>query len=242
MRSDTASRYRSADRPCWHSRKVGTYADEVVANVEFLEARARELADQETDRARGLDGKATALLAVIVALIAASAAFAARMPDLAAGQDLRVLWAAEIGLALLFLLAAGGFAVAAVVPRAARTAIHIDELLRWRTEVYLMQDPALVKGSVLNASVHSIGHSRTVNTRKAKRLTVASMLFGAALVSIVALTITLAAHDATREPAQHPTGDRTGTAAGKRHAVGRAHVSHAADGSEARRRTDGGHR
>jgi hypothetical protein len=195
---------------------MDTGRENVSANVAFLEARSRELAEQEIDRARGLDGKATALLAVIVALVAAGVAFGARMPDIAAGHEARVLWAVEIGSALLLLLAAAGFAVAAVVPRAVRTAVHISEVRRWRSEPYLTQDTTVVQGILLNANVHSVGHSRVVNTRKAQRLKIASVLFGAAVISIVALAISLTVHDATREPARHsasPGPSRSGAVA-----------------------------
>lgn len=218
---------------------MDTYHEHVVANVAFLEARARDLADQEIDRARSLDGKATALVAVIVALIAAGVAFAARMPDIPATSGARVLWASQVGAALMLLLAAGGFAVAAVIPRAVRTAMHISEVRRWRSEPYLMQEPTLVQGMLLNANVDSVGHSRGVNAMKATRLKIASSLFAAALASIVALAISLAVHDATREPPNNPASASSGASAGGGRdtpANGRADVSDAADGSQARGR------
>lgn len=223
---------------------MGGYPESVSTNVAYLEARTRELAEQEIDRARGLDSKATALLATIVALIAAAAAFGARMPDIAAGSDARWLWAAEVGVALVFLLAAGGFAVLAIAPRAVRTAVHIRDVRQWRSKHYLMQDPEVVQGILLNANVHSVGHSRDANARKAKRLKIASALFGAALAAIVLLAVSLATHDASaHHPTQHSVADRANRAgrAARASRLGRTDVSHATHGSQARRRLHGGH-
>ena len=174
------------------------FSDNVTKNVAFLGDRAREMAADESDRSKVLDTKAAGVVAASVALTGAGASFAARLSELEGGSGAKLLWAVELGAALLFLLLAGGFAVWALAPKAVRTAIHIDELRRWDTPRVLEDDPTLVEGSHLRASVHSVGHARTVNNIKAGRLRWASLGLGAGLASIVVLAVSLAAHAVER--------------------------------------------
>lgn len=188
-----------ADLVGGHSRaeavqSVTAYSEHIAANVEFLGARAREIAADEVDRAKGLDSKATAMIAGSGALIAASAGFAVRVFEIDAGAGAKRLWAVELGVALLFLLAAGAVALFALVPKAVRTAVHIDELNTWPTPNVLEQDPVLTEGSLMRASIDSIGHARTVNNQKAHRLVQASWAFAGALTSIVALALSIVLH------------------------------------------------
>ncbi len=170
------------------------FSDNVTANVAFLGDRAREMAADESDRSKVLDTKAAGVVAASVALIGAGASFASRLAELQGGSAVKLLWTVELGVALFFLLLSGGFAVWALAPKAVRTAVHIDELQRWDTPRVLEVDPTGVAGSLLRASVHSVGHARTVNNVKAGRLKWASIGLGAGLASIVVLTVSLAAH------------------------------------------------
>lgn len=176
------------------SLEMGVFSENVTANVAFLGDRAREMAADESDRSKVLDTKAAGVVAASVALTAAGASFAARLSELEGGSGARLLWTVELGSALFFLLLAGGLAVWALAPKAVRTAVHIDELRRWDTPRVLEDDPTRVAGSLLRASVHSVGHARTVNNVKAGRLRWASIGLGAGLASIVALAVSLAAH------------------------------------------------
>ena len=142
---------------------MAAYSDNVTTNVAFLGARAREMAADESDRSKVLDTKAAGVVAASVALTGAGASFAARLAELEGGYGAKLLWTLELGAALVFLLLAGGFAVWALAPKAVRTAIHVDELRRWDTPRVLEDDPTRVEGSLLRASVHSVGHARTVN-------------------------------------------------------------------------------
>ena len=180
---------------------MAAYSDNVTTNVAFLGARAREMAADESDRSKVLDTKAAGVVAASVALTGAGASFAARLAELEGGYGAKLLWTLELGAAraaLVFLLLAGGFAVWALAPKAVRTAIHVDELRRWDTPRVLEDDPTRVEGSLLRASVHSVGHARTVNNIKAGRLRLASIGLGAGLASIVALAVSLAAHAVER--------------------------------------------
>lgn len=178
------------------------YSDHLRANTSLLGERADALNAQEVERSRGLDTKASGLLAVAVVLLAAAAGFAAQMPG--GGEGARTLWAIELGTTLLFLIAAGAYAASAIAPQSAYARIHLDELALWSTEKYLDQDPTLVRGALLNADLESVRLSRGVNARKANRLRRATLLFGGALASIVALTMSLAIHAATEDPLAPP--------------------------------------
>lgn len=203
------------------------YSDEVEANVRFFGDRARELADQEVERARALDTKAGALVAGCVALLGASVVFATRLSEIPGGQGAKSLWAAELVAVLLALFGAGGLAAWAFAPKAFRAEIHIDELLTWPTPEALDRGPVYNQGVLLHGSVVSIGHARVANHDKAKRLAWAFAVFAAALASIVLLAASLAIHAATSSaddrspgrafPAPH---DRVGSGANAPGAAG----------------------
>jgi hypothetical protein len=172
------------------------YSEDVRTNVEFLGERAREMTADEVDRTKSLDTKATALIAGCVALIAAGASFASRMGELPGGSGAKTAWAIEIAGALGFLLAAAGFAVWAIVPKAVRTAVAYHEVETWALPSTLQQDCTLVAGTLLRAATHSVGHARGVNNRKADRMMRSSWLFAAAIAFIVALTVHLSIYAA----------------------------------------------
>lgn len=157
------------------------------ANTTTLEARAREVAAQEVDRANGIDQKAAGLMAAGLALLAAGVAFAATIGGVHVGTGARTLWAVLLILTLLLLLASLGFAVAAVRPRVFRIVLHVNELRRWPTVGYLNKDPAMVQGTLLRGSIFAIEEARKVNTCKADRLAVAFRVFAAAVAVIVLL-------------------------------------------------------
>jgi hypothetical protein len=175
---------------------VSIYSEQVIANVEFLGSRARELTDQEIERARSLDTKAGAIVAASVALVGASVAFIARLADLDGGAGAKTLWAIELIVALIALLFAGGLAVWALAPRVIRSTVAFHEIEAWETPRVLEADPTVNQGSLLRASVHSIGLSRKANNRKARRQKWASWILAGALISISALTISVAVHAA----------------------------------------------
>lgn len=216
-----------------------SYSDSVIRNAEFLGERARDLAAQEVERGRGLDTKSAGMVAVSVALVAAAASFASGLGDLSGGSGAKTLWAVELGVASVALLVAGGLAVWAIAPRVVRTTVAYNELRRWPTPRVMEQPPTLNRGSILQADLHSVGHARSVNKRKAERLAYATWTFAVALLAIVCLTVSLAAHAAARsdedgnteKPARaepRPRGDAAGS--------GRADVSDAGT----RHRSQGG--
>jgi hypothetical protein len=166
-------------------------------NTKLFAERAREIVEQEIDRAKSLDTKAGAVIAAAIALTAASAAFVLSEQDARTGA--RTLWAVEIGLGLIALCVAGVAAVWSIAPMVVRSQIGIKELLTWVTPAKLNQEPTLNEGTILNGSLHSIGLSRTANDKKWKRLRVASWALGAGLAAIVALTISVAVNSAQRE-------------------------------------------
>ena len=69
------------------------YSENVVANTRVYGERAREIVEQEIDRAKSLDTKAGAVIAASVALIGVSVAFVLQLVDQEAGMGARVLWA-----------------------------------------------------------------------------------------------------------------------------------------------------
>jgi len=181
---------------------MSDYSEHLRTNTSHLGERADALNAQEVERSRGLDNKASGLLAVAVVLLAAAAGFAAQMPE--GGEGARALWTIEVGVTLLFLIAAGAYAVSAIAPQSAYARIHLDELTLWGTEEYLDRDPTVVRGALLNADLESVRLSRGVNARKASRLRRATLLLGGALTSIVALTMSLAVHSATEDAPTPP--------------------------------------
>lgn len=178
----------------------------IAANVEFLGSRARELAEQEVERARSLDAKAGAIVVASVALGAASVAFIARLAALDGGTGAKALWAVEVAVGLAALLLGGALAVSSLLPRAVRSAVSLKEIRTWETPRALKADPVRNQGILLRASVHSVGVSRAVNRRKSKHLKWAAMIFAVALVSVVALTVSVAVH-----AAMYPAGGKGGS-------------------------------
>jgi hypothetical protein len=168
------------------------YSEKVVANTDRFAARAREIVEQEIDRAKSLDTKAGAVIAASVALIAGSAAFVLRLSAQSAGAGAKTLWAVEIGVALVALLLAGALAVWALAPMVVRSQVAFHELQGWVTLRALEQDPTTNEGTLLRASIISIGVSRVANKRKSDRLRYSSVALGVGLAAIVALTISVA--------------------------------------------------
>lgn len=176
---------------------MGPYSDNVAANVGFLGDRARELADQEMERARSLDTKAGAIVAAGVGLIGVGVAFVTRLSEVDAGSGAKTLWAVELIMALLAALVAGGLAVWAIAPRVSRSSVHFREAQTWETPRALEADPIFNQGKLLRTAVHSIGLSREVNRRKAERLSWSSLALAVALASVVSLTVSVAVHTAS---------------------------------------------
>jgi hypothetical protein len=187
---------------------VGDYSDNVRVNVDFLGERARELSQQEVDRARALDTKAGAMVAGCIALGAASVAFVIRLAALDGGTGAKTLWAVEVIGGLAALLFAGALAVGALSPRAVRSAVSFKEAEAWATARVLEADPIANRGALLRAAIHSVGMSRDVNRLKASRLKKASTTFAVALASVVALTVSVAVH-----AAMYPAGSKGGSEA-----------------------------
>jgi hypothetical protein len=175
---------------------MSAYTDRVISNVAFLGARARELADQEVDRARSLDTKAGAIVAGSVALVGASVAFVTRLAGLDGGTGAKTLWAVELFFVLAGLLIAGSFAVWALVPRVIRSTVAFHEIATWETPRALEADSTFNQGKLLRAAIHSVGLSRSANKLKAERLRRSSWVFAGALISISVLTISVAVHAA----------------------------------------------
>lgn len=202
------------------------YSENATANTKLFAERAREIVEQEIDRAKSLDTKAGAVIAASVALTAASAAFVLRLGDQSAGTGAKVLWTVEIGVALIALLIAGALAVWALAPMVVRSQVAFHELKGWVTLPVLEQEPTTNEGTLLNASLLSIGVSRDANKAKSERLRYSSFALGAGLAAIVALTISVAVSSADSAAAQgegEANGRSTGTAgesAGKRAGAG----------------------
>jgi hypothetical protein len=171
------------------------YSENVVANTDFFGERGREIGEQEIDRAKSLDTKSTAIIAGCVALTGACGVFVLNLAALeGAGSGARALWAAEIGVSLLALLVAGGLAVWAIAPMVVRSQVGYHEMEKWTTPSVLETDPTLNEGTLVNASLHSIGISRIANKKKTDRLRWSSIAFGVALAAIVAMVISVAVH------------------------------------------------
>lgn len=170
------------------------YSQNVIENVQFLGDEAAGLADQEIERARGLDTKAAALIAGSLVIVAAGATFASTLAGLHGGSGAKALWAVEFGLALILVMVAGLFGVLAMRPRAFRTAIAYHELQGWVTPAWLDEDPTYVRGKILRANVQSVGHARDQNDAKSRWLAASFNVFALALVCIVALSVSIAVH------------------------------------------------
>lgn len=172
------------------------FSEEVQRNVSFLGERAREILDQEVDRAQSLGTRASGLLAATLAGLGGGLAFATKLTELHGGQGAKILWSATLMLGLILLLPAGAYAVRALLPQAYRIAIHGDELKGWVTPRVLERAPTDVEGDLLYASVNAIRDARIVNEAKAARLTRAFYFFAAALLSIVVCGASVAIHAA----------------------------------------------
>jgi hypothetical protein len=179
----------------------------------MLEERAREIAAQEVDRANGIDQKAAGLMAAGLVLLAAGVAFATAIGGVQVGQGARNLWAGLLIVTLILILISLGFAISALKPRVFRIVLHMNELQKWPTVGYLDQDPTLVTGTLLTASVEATREARVTNTTKADRLAWAFRLFAAAVVAIVILAGAVAIRMTTEtssyargreQPAEHP--------------------------------------
>jgi hypothetical protein len=174
------------------------YSDAVTSNTRLFGERAREIVEQEIDRAKSLDTKAGAVIAASVALTGASVAFVIKLAEVNASAGAWALWAAEIAFAVLALLVAGAIAVWALAPMVVRSQVAFTELQTWVTPSKLEQEPTLNEGTILNASLNSIGLSRSANHKKSIRLRWASVALGAGLAAIVALAISVAVNSAER--------------------------------------------
>jgi hypothetical protein len=204
---------------------MAEYSENAMDNTKLFAERAREIVEQEIDRARSLDTKAGAVIAASVALTAASAAFVLRLGDQSAGTGAKVLWTVEIGIALIALLIAGALAVWALAPMVVRSQVAFHELTSWVTLPVLEQAPTTNEGTLLNASLLSIGVSRNANKAKSERLRYSSIALGAGLAAIVALTISVAisSTDSAAQTGGEIDGRSTGTAresTGKRAGAG----------------------
>lgn len=190
-----------------------TFSDEIRANVELLEQRSRDAAQQEMDRSQTLDQKSAGLIAAALVLVAAGVAFASQLNGVHVGSGARALWATIIVVTLVLLLASLGYATAAIRPQAYRVVIHINVLDRWPTSRHLARDPTRVRGELMQANIGAVRAARPINKRKADHLGVAFGFFAAAVVSIVILGSAVAVrlaespkHHVSRR--QHPAAQR----------------------------------
>jgi hypothetical protein len=172
------------------------FQPEIQENAEFLGERAREIVDQEIDRARSLDTKAAGLVAASLAGLGVALALATKLPDLRGGQGAKSLWAATLVIALVLLVPAAAFAVQAILPQAFRIAVHVNEMRRWITPRVLERDPTQIKGELLAGSVVATEDARAINAAKARRLTRAFYALAAAVLCIVACGASIAIHAA----------------------------------------------
>ncbi len=168
---------------------------EIERNVRFVGDRAREIVEQEVDRARSLDTKA-GLIAASLAGLAGGFTLVPKLTELHGGSGAKTLWAAMLVLGLVLLLPALGFAVRAILPQAFRIAVAVDEMKTWVTPRFLEREPLDVEGELLYGSVIATEDTRTINKAKVARLTVAFYFFSAALLCVVACGSAVAVHAA----------------------------------------------
>ncbi|MGB0094849.1 MAG: hypothetical protein WBP81_20235 [Solirubrobacteraceae bacterium] len=187
----------------WRRRRHDSidFEPNIRANVDLLEPRAKDIAQQEVDRSQALDQKTAGLIAAALVLVVAGVAFASRIADLQAGSGARTLWVVIIGASLILLLVSLGFATAAIRPQAFRTVIHIDELDRWATPRFLDRAPTQVRGEIMRAHVAAVRAARSINKRKGDRLALAFGFFAAAIIATVVLGVAVAIRLA--EPPHH---------------------------------------
>jgi hypothetical protein len=207
-----------------------TFSDHIRTNVEFLEQRSRDAAQQEMDRSQSLDQKTAGVIAAALVLVAAGVAFASQISGIHVGSGARTLWAVIVVVTLVLLLASLAFATAAIRPQAYRVVIHINALDRWPTSRFLDRDPTRVRGELMQASIGAVREARPINKKKGDLLAVAFGFFAAAIVSIVILGSVVAvrlaeapAHHVSRrqQPATKRIGaGRSSTHAGIRRSVG----------------------
>lgn len=164
-----------------------TFSDNIRANVELLEQRSADIAQQEMDRSQTLDQKSAGLIAAALVLVAAGVALASGIGDIHVGTGARGLWAAIVVVALILLLASLGYATAAIRPQAYRVVIHIAELDRWPTPQVLDRDTTRVRGELMQANIAAVRNARPINKKKGDRLGIAFGFFAAAIISIVIL-------------------------------------------------------
>jgi hypothetical protein len=169
-----------------------TFSNDICANIEHLERRSADIAQQEMDRSQTLDQKSAGLIAAALVLVAASVALASSIGDIHVGTGARGLWAAIVVVALILLLASLGYATAAIRPQAYRVVIHIDELDRWPTPQVLDRNPTRVRGELMQANIAAVRNARPINKKKGDRLGIAFGFFAAAIISIVILGSTIA--------------------------------------------------
>ena len=189
-----------------------TFSDNIRANVELLEQRSADIAQQEMDRSQTLDQKSAGLIAAALVLVAAGVALASGIGDIHVGTGARGLWAAIVVVALILLLASLGYATAAIRPQAYRVVIHIDELDRWPTPQALDRDTTRVRGELMQANIAAVRNARPINKKKGDRLGIAFGFFAAAIISIVILGSTVAVRLAETPkhhvPQRHPATQR----------------------------------
>ncbi|MGO9761397.1 MAG: hypothetical protein ACLP1Q_09100 [Solirubrobacteraceae bacterium] len=167
------------------------YSKEVEANVAFLEERAREAAQHESERSSALDQKTAGLIAAALVLLAAGVAFIANLDERHVGHGAKTFWTVLIVAVLVLLLASLIAGTWAISPRSYKS-VHMDELNRWPLLSFLDRDPTAVRGEMLRAGVAITREARPINETKANRLTGACVLFGTAIVCIVVLASAVA--------------------------------------------------
>jgi MFS family permease len=180
--------------------RLSDFDPRIEANVETLEARAREFEKQEIERSRSIDQKTAALMAACLVVLGAAVAFAGRISDLGGGDGARTLWAVLLIAAMMFVVVALGFATSAIRPQTIATGIHIDELEQWPYEEKLASDPVAVRGELMAASIDAVREARAANRLKGRRLLTAFALFAAALVATLALGVSVAVRQAGSSP------------------------------------------
>lgn len=161
-----------------------TFSDDIRTNVEFLEQRSRDAAQQEMDRSQTLDQKTAGLIAAALVLVAAGVAFASQISGIHVGSGARTLWAVIVVVTL-----------SCCSPRShlrplryGRRPIGSSSILdRWPTSRFLDRDPTRVRGELMQASIGAVREARPINKKKGNLLAVAFGFFGAAIVSIVIL-------------------------------------------------------
>jgi hypothetical protein len=176
------------------------FSKEVEANVIFLEERARDAAQQETERSAALDQKTAGLIAAGLVLLAAGVAFIANLDELHVGHGAKVLWTVLIVAALVLLLASLIAGTWAIWPQTYKNVIHMDVLNEWPLISFLDRDPTTVRGEMMRAGVAATREARPINKKKAIRLTVAFSFFGTAIVCIVILASAVAVRLAAQTP------------------------------------------